>query len=195
MTKVKILIEGYAKKIANGWLASSTVTLIEANDKKIIVDPGCNRSKLLEELARNGLATSDIDYVLCTHNHNDHIVLAGIFENAKVLNDTEIYDNDNQIEHGGIIPGTVLQIVSTPGHDQFHCSLIVPTDEGTYAVAGDVFWWNDEEEEKTDRESLLGHPDPYVKDLMVLRESREKLLNQADFIIPGHGKMFKVEKE
>lgn len=29
MTKVKVLIEGYAKETGSGWLASSTVTLIE----------------------------------------------------------------------------------------------------------------------------------------------------------------------
>lgn len=40
MAEVKILIEGYAKKTENGWLASSTVTLVRSNDKNIIVDPG-----------------------------------------------------------------------------------------------------------------------------------------------------------
>ena len=36
--------------------------------------------------------------------------------------------------------------------------------------------------------------DPYASDMKKLKESRKKLLELADYIIPGHGKMFKVEK-
>jgi glyoxylase-like metal-dependent hydrolase (beta-lactamase superfamily II) len=195
MTKIEILIEGYAKKLENGWLASSTVTLIESNGKKIIVDPGCNRPKLKEKLSENNLTTGDIDYVLLTHNHTDHILLSGIFENAKVLNESEIYDNDQQIEHGNAIHGTDIKIIQTPGHDQSHCAFIVPCKDGTYVVAGDVFWWMDDEEQKTDLESLLSHDDPYVEDKTVLENSRKQILEIADFVVPGHGKMFKVEKK
>ena len=194
MAEVKILVEGYAKKIKDGWLASSTVILAEDNNKKIIVDPGCNRTGLLKKLAKNQLNTADIDYVVLTHNHTDHQLLTGIFENAGVLNDTEIYDNDKQIDHKGIVPGTDLKIIPTPGHDQFHCALIAPTNDGTYVVAGDVFWWMDDEEQKIDYESLIKHKDPYVKDEKVLENSRKKILELADYIIPGHGKMFKVTK-
>lgn len=193
MNKIKVLIQGYAKKIADGWVASSAVTLIESNGKKIITDPGCNRSRLLEALGENKLTTADIDYVFVTHNHTDHCLFTGIFENAKVLNEAEIYDNDKQIVHYNIIPGTDLKIIQTPGHDQFHSALIVPTDEGTYVVAGDVFWWTDDEEQKTDYNSLIEHKDPYVKDEKVLEDSRKKILAVADFIIPGHGRVFKVK--
>lgn len=195
MAKVKVLIEGYAKEIDNGWLASSTTTLIESDDKKIIVDPGCNRAKLLSELEKNNLNPSDIDFVLLTHNHTDHSLLAGIFENAKVIDDTEIYNNDNQIEHDGIIPGTDIKIIETPGHDQFHCAVVVEDEKlGKVVVAGDVFWWMDDEEQKTDFDSLVNHIDPYVKDEEILKNSRKKVLEIADYIIPGHGKMFKVDK-
>lgn len=40
MNNVKVLIEGYAKEIRGGWLASSTTTLIESNGIRVIVDPG-----------------------------------------------------------------------------------------------------------------------------------------------------------
>ena len=61
-------------------------------------------------------------------------------------------------------------------------------------MAGDVFWWWDNEEQKTDKESLMARKDPYVKNKEQLNESRKKVLEIADYIIPGHGKMFKVEK-
>jgi len=111
MNKVKALIQGYAKQIKNGWLASSTVTLVQSNGKNIIIDPGCNRKKLIEELKNNNLKPEDIDFVLLTHNHTDHTLLTGIFDNAKVLNNEEIYDNDKQIEHNNKISETDLEII------------------------------------------------------------------------------------
>jgi len=62
------------------------------------------------------------------------------------------------------------------------------------AIVSDVFWWSDEEEQKTDKESLMNHEDPYVKNKEELMKSRKKVLEIADYIIPGHGKMFKVKK-
>lgn len=89
---------------------------------------------------------------------------------------------------------TDLKIIQTPGHEKFHASLAVPTQEGVYVIAGDVFWWRDNEEQKTDRDSLMRHQDPFVKDKDALAASREKVLEIADYIIPGHGKVFEVEK-
>ncbi len=189
MNQVKVLIQGYAKQIEGGWLASSTVTLIQSNNKKIIVDPGCERKNLIKELSSNNLKTADIDFVLLTHGHTDHALLAGIFENAMVLNNEEIYDDDKQVEHNNEIPGTDIEIIQTPGHSTDHCSLLVKTKEGIYAVAGDVFWWMDDEKQKVD----INKPDQaHPVDLKKLIESRRQLLDRADYIIPGHGKMFKV---
>ena len=38
MAEVKVLIEGYAKQIENGWVASSTTCLVTTETKKIITD-------------------------------------------------------------------------------------------------------------------------------------------------------------
>ena len=100
MATVKILVEGYAKKLKNGWVASSSTCLITSGSKRIITDPGCNREKLLATLKRENLSTKDIDYVFLSHQHPDHILLAGIFENAKVVtyDSNLIYDNDSMTE-------------------------------------------------------------------------------------------------
>ncbi len=194
MNKVKVLIQGYAKQIESGWLASSTVTLVQSNGKNIIVDPGCNRDKLIEGLLKNNLKPNDIDFVLLTHGHTDHTLLTGIFENAKVLNPEEIYDGDKQTEHNNKIPETNLEIIQTPGHSPEHCSLIVPTEEGTYVVAGDVFWWMDDEKQEINIEKAdPAHPEEI--DVKKLIESRKKLLEIGDYIIPGHGKTFKPSKD
>lgn len=153
MAKVKVLIEGYAKKTKTGWIASSTTTLVQEKDLNIIVDPGINKKLLLKKLKENGLATKNIDLVFLTHYHPDHALLAGIFENAKILD-------------GGTIQGKVL-------------------------VAGDVFWWMDDEKQELD----INKSDPFTQNRKALLKSRQKVLKIADWIIPGHGKMFKNPKK
>jgi len=194
MAEVKVLIEGYAREIDNGWLASSSTVLIKDGSKKIIVDPGINKDLLLKKLKAEDLSPDDIDIVFMTHYHPDHVFLAPIFEKAIVVDGDTIYEKDKETEYEGKVPGTDLKVISSPGHAHEHCALLVKTEKGKIVVAGDVFWWADEEEQKIDKQSLLKHKDPYVKDKKVLRESREKILNLADYIIPGHGKMFKSPK-
>ncbi|MFA6963850.1 MAG: MBL fold metallo-hydrolase [Patescibacteria group bacterium] len=194
MTEVKVLIDGYDHEIEGGWIASSTTTLIKLDNKNIVVDPGCNRARLISSLAENNLKTGDIDFVLQTHNHTDHILLSGIFENAKIVTPTELYDNDRQTYYDGQVLGLDLEIIKTPGHSGDSRSFIVKVEGKTYAVAGDLFWWVDGEGQKIDRESLANHPDPYAKDIELLKKNRQKILDLADFIIPGHGKMFANKK-
>ena len=162
----------------------------------VIIDPGMDKEALLGSLAKEGLKTGDINFVIVTHTHLDHSLLAGIFENAKILDNSDIYSFDGKIGgHEGRVPNTDIEIIKTPGHDQFHCSVLVKTEDlGKVIIAGDVFWWTDEEEQKTDKQSLLKHEDPYVKDEKALKESRERILNLADWVIPGHAGMFKVKR-
>jgi len=196
MAEVKVLIEGYAKEENGAEFASSTTTLIREGDLNIIVDPGMNRKLLLESLRKEGLPSDKINYVILTHYHLDHSLLAGIFKNARIMDNSDIYSWDGKIEaHDGKIPGTDIEIIRTPGHDMFHCSVLVKTNEfGKVIIAGDVFWWEDSQEQKTDKESLMKHKDPYMKNKEKLTNSRKKILELADYIIPGHGEMFKVEK-
>ena len=51
MAKVKVLIEGYAKETKSGWVASSTVTLVQDRGINIIFDPGINKELLLKKLS------------------------------------------------------------------------------------------------------------------------------------------------
>lgn len=197
MAEVKVLSEGYVKEENDIIFASSTTTLIRESGLNIIVDPGMDRKLLLEALKKEGLTPNEIHYAILTHYHLDHSLLAGIFENAKILDSGEIFSWEGKIEeHKDKVPGTDnVEIIKTPGHDLFHCSVLVKTEEfGRVAIVGDVFWWKDSQEQKTDKESLIEHEDAYVKNREALMNSRKKILEIADYIIPGHGKMFKVEK-
>jgi len=191
MTKVKVIIQGYAKETKDGWLASSTTTLIEDSGKKIIVDPGINKTLLLKNLKRESLTPDDIDIVFMTHYHPDHVFLASIFEKAIAMDGDTIYKKDKETEYEGVIPGTKVKVIPTPGHAHEHCALLVKTDKGNVVIAADVFWWMDNEKQKVD----INKEDPFTKDKKALVKSRKKILEVADWIIPGHGEMFKNQQK
>ena len=193
MLKFKVLIQGYVYKKDDNEYASCSTTLIQDANKNIIVDPGLNREKLLNSLKKEVLGIGDIQYVILTHSHADHSLLAGAFYNARILDNDTIYSWNGKIEeHNGGINNTDIEIFSTPGHDQFHCSVLFKDSKlGNIVVAGDVFWWADDEKTEETIEEMLKHKDPYMKDEKALLESRKKILEKADWIIPGHGKMFK----
>lgn len=60
---------------------------------------------------------------------------------------------------------------------------MVNTDIGKIAICGDVLW---NEDGPLD--------DPHASDKKELEESRKKILKLANYIIPGHGPMFKIKK-
>lgn len=196
MAEVKVLIRGYAYNKDGVEHASSTTTLIKDNGMNVIVDPGMNRGLLLKSLKKENLSLEDVNFVILTHTHIDHCLLAGIFEKAKIIDNSSIYSFEGTIkDHDGKIPGTNVEIINTPGHDQFHCSVLVNDKKlGKVVIAADVFWWPNNEQQKTDTKSLIDRKDPYVKNESQLIESRKKILKIADWIIPGHGEMFKVKK-
>lgn len=196
MTEVKVLITGFAQEYDGFERVSPSVVLIKTNQAKIIVDPGFNRQAILDSLNKEGITTDQIDFVLLTHTHLDHCALAGMFENAIILDNSDQFIQDGTIKRQDKnLLSDDIQIIDTPGHDQFHCSIAVKTEYmGIVVIAGDIFWWLDGNEPNKDCASLLSLEDPYVKDQAALIESRKKILDIADYIIPGHGGIIKVEK-
>lgn len=190
MDEIKVLIEGYAKVNKNGtWDATCSTTLIDTGKLKIIMDPGCDRKLLLQALENEELKTGDIDYVFISHYHPDHCLLIGIFENATVFDSVQYQKGPIGGETPNSLPDTDIQIIKTPGHAPEHASLLVPTDKGKILVGADVFWWAEGVKPSLD----LDFPDEFAADMETLKESRKKALEVSDWIIPGHGKMFKVK--
>lgn len=191
MNTIDIVIEGYAKITDTGWDASSTCTLITTDSgKKIIVDPGANRDLLFAELKKRGLSLEDIDMVFITHHHLDHAMNVGLFPNAKVIDEEAIYTQDKAEEGVEMIPDTDISVIATPGHEYAHASLVVPTENGTVVVAGDNFWWTTDEEQTVD----IDKKDDFAEKMDELIASRKQVLDLADWVIPGHGKMFRNKR-
>ena len=192
MDSVKVLVQGYALKEKSGrYKASSATVLVFSAGRLVLVDPGLYPKELKTALHREQVKIGSIDIVTTSHSHQDHTRNSKLFEKAKVFDPFRQY---KVIPEDTRIPGTQIKVIYTPGHVDKHISFLVDTKEGRCAIAGDVFWWEDTEEQKTDRLSLMEHADPLAKDMDLLRESRKKLLSRADYIIPGHGKVFSVPR-
>lgn len=190
--EVTVLIEGYVRTLPNNHLAASPSTVLLRNSQwNLLVDPGANPHFLVKSLSRQGLTPEDIDMIFLTHYHPDHILNIRLFPHQDIYDGTTLYRGDEEIAYPQNIQELGVEILLTPGHTCEHASLIIDTEKGKYAVAGDVFWWNDGNEPQIDRDSLIELPDPLSQDFSALKESRLKLLQRADFIIPGHGKTFK----
>jgi glyoxylase-like metal-dependent hydrolase (beta-lactamase superfamily II) len=192
MDSVKVIVQGYAQKDAAGkWNATSTTVLVCSNGKNVLIDPGMNPEELKKALKNEHLTLGDINVIVNSHSHMDHAGNSKLFDKSLVFDPFTQY---KKIPENLVIPGTEIQVIHTPGHVDKHLAFVVETPEGRCAIAGDVIWWEDDEEQKTDLKSLLAHFDVAGKDQALIQKSREKLFRLADLVIPGHGKTFKVPR-
>ena len=188
VAEVKVLIEGStnADGLAEGEEERSwpTITLIKDNGLNIVTDPGTLRNQrlLIDALAKENLTVDTIDMVFLTHSHIDHFRNVGMFPTAKVLEFYGIWEEDT-VEEWKEQFSEDIQIIKTPGHIVNGLTFLVKTKEGVVGVVGDVFW-----------KENFPEKDEYASDLAKLAESRKLVLREADFIIPGHGPLFKVKK-
>ena len=53
--------------------SKGNVTYLETKNKKFLLDAGRNYKYMSEALADIGVNIKDIDYVLISHNHSDHV--------------------------------------------------------------------------------------------------------------------------
>jgi len=160
------------------------MTLIRDGSDIIITDPGVLESQeiLKEKLKEEGLSVDDINFVFLTHSHLDHYRNIGMFARAKVLEYFGIWDGDKCDDWQEQFSQDI-QIIKTPGHNSNSLTFLVKTAKGIVAICGDVFWKEDGPKNDT-----------YASDLDKLKESRAKVLELADYIIPGHGAEFQINK-
>lgn len=135
-------------------------TVLLTGPENIIVDPGYQTQgdMLIGVLETRGLGPDDIDTVVMTHLHSDHVTAlpqlgevtlhvhedemenphAGIYRGARDHADVQLLTGDT----GEILPG--LRWVATPGHSPGHICVVVDTDEGLAVIAGDTLGPNPE---------------------------------------------------
>jgi len=188
--EVKILVEGYSNANSVGETGEEktrpTISLVRDDGIIMVVDPGALSSQqiLVDALQEENLTVDDVNVVCITHSHIDHYRNIGMFPNAKNLEFYGLWDKES-VEPWSENFSTNIQIMHTPGHDHSGITLFVNTNNGMVAICGDVFW------EENYPESP--HDDAYASDAEKLQESRKVILKMADWIIPGHGKIYKAK--
>ena len=78
-----------------------------------------------------------------------------------------------------------IEVIPTPGHTARDVSVIVKTKQGVVAIVGDLFECAEDLENENLWRSSSEMPE-------MQKTNRERILDLADFIVPGHGEMFRV---
>jgi glyoxylase-like metal-dependent hydrolase (beta-lactamase superfamily II) len=193
MNSIDVLVLGYLERFEDGSVnlkeTWSTSSLIRTDDGHVIVvDTSSDfmRSPIKSAFKQIGkIFPDDVDIVVLTHCHTDHIGNVSLFKNAAVyvhegeectIPNAKIVKEDTEIAKG-------VRLVHTPGHSDGSMSVFVEADR-RYAIVGDAAPLKDN---FTKRIIPALHTDAEAA-----RASLEKIAEWADVIIPGHDKPFKV---
>ena len=201
------------------------VWLIEGSSHNILVDAGsiaANYHKrfvpsakdiqsLDDGLKKFGLLKGDIEYVILTHLHPDHVALASEFKNATFFIQKKEYEaglnphpaiewyylreyfenlNSKLIE-GDIEISEGVSVISTPGHSPGGQSVKVVSDKGNIIISGicgidENFY--PPQEIYHGKEVII--PGLYIDECIVY-ESLLKIKEKADIVIANHDIRYK----
>lgn len=196
-----------------GFLPISSTTLIQG-EKTIVVDPGnfhVGFYGLIEDsLEQKGVAPEDVDIVLITHSHFDHMASTHLFPESKlVIGEGELEfardlywpefidaittDRLADVEYVSEEDGMKelcegVSVFSTPGHTPASISALVETDGEDVALIGDVAMTEDE---FRTRELSHWYTDEQVVQIYESMDEIEEL--DPDLIVPGHDNTFRPE--
>lgn len=195
MVQFKILFEGYSTLKEDGYFANCSCVLIKGSPN-VIVDTmtSWDSEKLLDALKNEGLSPQDINYVISTHGHSDHIGCNHLFKKATHIVGFNISHKDKYFMQPDFRNGEEfvisedIKIISTPGHTLQDVSVILKTAEGIVGITGDLF----EKFEDLNDDSIWINAGSDNEALQ--QTNRQRILDSVDFIIPGHGPMFRVPK-
>lgn len=208
MATVETVLQGFSLASNQGSFAFCGITLIRGTKTTLVDVAHVGRRQLLvARLAEMGLTPNDIDQVVLTHAHWDHILNLDVFPNAQVLvhrNEREYVRNPKETDWA--TPRYVTQILessklrevadgeeidddvrvlATPGHSRGSISLLVGGPQGTVAVCGDAL--------PNSLSVRTGLPRLVFWDVEAAKVSIRTLLERARHFYPGHDRPFSVE--
>ena len=192
MIQLDILAVGNLERDEDGNIlkADSTSVLIRTPKHCIVVDPSTKymRPFLKTSFKQIGVFVKDVDTVVLTHTHSDHIENLDMFPKAKVYvhsgasqeikGATVVEDEEFELCEG-------VRLVHTPGHCDEEMSVFVEADR-RYVIAGDTIPLEDN--------FFKNIPPRLNNDPELALKSIKKIRDYADVIVPGHGFPFMTEQ-
>lgn len=211
--RVDTLLRGFQVESDQGDIAFCGVNLIEAPDgsggtRRIVVDTGhVGRGELLRRsLEARGLSASDVDVLVLTHAHWDHVQNLQHFDRAVVLaHPRELdyisnphpgdfatpawtkavldrYDVRSAVEGHELAPG--VHVVEAPGHSPGTIAVAVATAGGLAVVTGDAIQNAMVAQQR--RNALVFWSEAAAN------ASVARLVEMSDVIHPGHDQAFRI---
>ena len=184
LAEVHILFHGYARAGDTPSVSrvASTVAFVREGDVRVIIDPGMlpDPALLLEALRALGESPASITDVIFSHHHPDHTLNAAMFPNARFHDHWAVYQGDTWTDRPaeGYELAPSIRLIETPGHTPQDITTLVGTRDGV--VAFTHLWWSAQGPAE----------DPLASDLAALHQNRERVLEVATLIVPGHGAPF-----
>lgn len=197
-----VLVPGSSLAFEGGFFGISSIILVTAGGKRALFDcgHGVTRRLLLAALSERGLSPRDIDLLVFSHGHFDHVLNLDLFPDAPIIMGREereyldaVYEDDSTTPRylasllaarevrtvdgeAEILNGVVM--FPTPGHSPGHVSLELPRLEGAIVLAADAL--------KTAREASTGIPDMEIDRHKRGRASIREVMRRGRVIVPGH---------
>jgi N-acyl homoserine lactone hydrolase len=198
---IDVLCRGFPGKGSNGFLGWSSVALIRTASNNILFDTGAQAALpvLLNALKGLSLSPADIDTVVLSHSHFDHIANVRKFKQARFImsraewdyatgQDEDIcvevgaveYLKSQQLELLGtdgveIVPNVTA--IFTPGHTPGCLSLVIEQDGESWVLAGDAI---------KNRAELASGVGDMTLNAAVTKESIDRVKSIAARVLPGH---------
>jgi glyoxylase-like metal-dependent hydrolase (beta-lactamase superfamily II) len=179
--RLDVLVEGYVR-MPN---VAGTVSLVRDADRVVIVDPGmvADRDLILAPLRELGVRPEDVTDIVLSHHHLDHNLNVALFPVVPVHDFQSVIEGDTFTRRPAdgtqLTPG--IRLLATPGHTPQDITTLVGTADDVVALTH--LWWTGEGPAE----------DPYALDREQLRQQRERVLELASLVVPGHGAPFRPD--
>jgi N-acyl homoserine lactone hydrolase len=190
--QIAVILPGLLVRTEAGVIldARSSVTLIRNEDLNILVDTSLkeNRSMLLQALQAQNLTPKNINVIVNTHCHRDHVGNNDLFPQAQIYAHQACVQKCSFIKINSF-PYSLTQeieIWETPGHSWDSITVFMKLDK-IYAITGDAI-------------PLKGNYENWIPPVIHVDaeraiESMKKIVEKADIIIPGHDSPFSIKKK
>jgi N-acyl homoserine lactone hydrolase len=214
----------YLANIADPLETYASIWYIEGTKERILIDAGGTAETMLrrghsaehvaspvDALKRVGVTPDEINIVICTHLHNDHMELGHLYKNARFIIqkaelegnfnphpleaprcvseslleglDFEVIDGDAEIAEG-------VRILFTPGHTRGGQSVVVSTARGKVIVSGLCTIRDNFEPPEPIRKLMPIIPPGIHLDAREAFDSLMRIKKEADIIVPLHDPEF-----